>query len=133
MGPTRLLPWLSLTDVIESTRELGRLTGRAKEADDLAARLGERLTVAPPVNAPRVLLVIGYRPGKLDEVWFIRDNSLHGAALQAAGARNAVFTPRTLYMPPTIRRRPTAAEFPLALRRGRLHVVRTGHGDLVDT
>jgi iron complex transport system substrate-binding protein len=37
-----------------------------------------------------VLLVIGNQPGKIDEIWFIRDNSLHGAALHAAGARNAV-------------------------------------------
>jgi iron complex transport system substrate-binding protein len=90
VGPTRLLPWLSLLDVAESTRELGRLTGHTKEANDLARRLSERLSGPPPANGPRVLLVIGYRPGKLDEIWFIRDNSLHGAALPAAGAHNAV-------------------------------------------
>jgi ABC-type Fe3+-hydroxamate transport system substrate-binding protein len=90
VGPTRLLPWLSLPEVIESTRELGRLTGHTKEANELASRMSERLSVAPPTNGPRVLLVIGYRPGKLDEIWFIRDNSLHGAALRAAGAHNAV-------------------------------------------
>jgi iron complex transport system substrate-binding protein len=90
VGPTRLLPWLSLLDVAESTRELGRLTGHTKEANDLARRLSERLSGPPPANGPRVLLVIGYRPGKLDEIWFIRDNSLHGAALRAAGAHNAV-------------------------------------------
>jgi len=44
----------------------------------------------PPADGPRVLLVIGYQPGKLDEIWFIRENSLHAAALHAAGARNAV-------------------------------------------
>lgn len=90
VGPTRLLPWLSLTEVIESTRELGRLTGRTAKANELANRMQERLAVAAPADGPRVLLVIGYRPGKLDEIWFIRDNSLHGAALRAAGARNAV-------------------------------------------
>jgi ABC-type Fe3+-hydroxamate transport system substrate-binding protein len=87
---TRLLPWLSLSDVIESTRELGRLTGHSAKANELAKKMTERLAVAAPADALRVLLVIGYRPGKLDEIWFIRDNSLHGAALRAAGARNAV-------------------------------------------
>lgn len=87
---TRLLPWLSLSDVIESTRELGRLTGHTAKANELAKKMTERLAVPAPADAPRVLLVIGYRPGKLDEIWFIRDNSLHGAALRAAGARNAV-------------------------------------------
>jgi ABC-type Fe3+-hydroxamate transport system substrate-binding protein len=90
IGRTRLLPWLSLSDVIESTRELGRLTGHTAKANELATKMTERLAVPPPVDGPRVLLVIGYRPGKLDEIWFIRDNSLHGAALRAAGARNAV-------------------------------------------
>ena len=53
--------------------------------------LHDRLAVpARPQNGPRVLLVIGYQPGKLEELWFIRENSLHGAALHAAGARNAV-------------------------------------------
>jgi ABC-type Fe3+-hydroxamate transport system substrate-binding protein len=90
IGRTRLLPWLSLSDVIESTRELGRLTGHSAKANELASKMTDRLAVPPPADGPRVLLVIGYRPGKLDEVWFIRDNSLHGAALRAAGARNAV-------------------------------------------
>jgi ABC-type Fe3+-hydroxamate transport system substrate-binding protein len=90
IGRTRLLPWLALSEVIESTRELGRLTGRTSQANELADRMRERLAVAPPARGPRVLLVIGYRPGKLDEIWFIRDNSLHGAALRAAGAQNAV-------------------------------------------
>jgi hypothetical protein len=61
-----------------------------QEANELARTMTERLAVPPPADGPRVLLVIGYRPGKLDEIWFIRDNSLHGAALRAAGARNAV-------------------------------------------
>jgi ABC-type Fe3+-hydroxamate transport system substrate-binding protein len=90
VGRTRLLPWLALDEVIASTRELGRLTGQSAKADELANRMQARLAVAAPPDGPRVLLVIGNRPDKLDEIWFIRDNSLHGAALRAAGARNAV-------------------------------------------
>jgi ABC-type Fe3+-hydroxamate transport system substrate-binding protein len=37
-----------------------------------------------------VLLTIAHSPGQLTECWFIRDNSIHGHALRAAGARNAV-------------------------------------------
>jgi len=90
IGPTLLLPWLTLEEIVTSLRELGKRTGTAPKADALAARLHTRLSVAPPPNGPRVLLVIGYAPGKLEEIWFIRENSLHGAALRAAGARNAV-------------------------------------------
>ncbi len=49
-----------------------------------------RLGVPEPSSGPRVLCVLGYEPGKIDEVWFVRSNSLHGAALRAAGGRNAV-------------------------------------------
>jgi iron complex transport system substrate-binding protein len=90
LGPTRLLPWLTLDEISSSIRELGRLTGREQAADALAARLRARLAVGAPELGPRVLLVLGYAPGKLDEVYFIRRNSLHGAALHAAGGRNAV-------------------------------------------
>ena len=90
LGPTLLLPWLSLEEIVASTRELGRRTGTIPAAEALANRLHERLAVPAPPNGPRVLLVIGYQAGKLDEIWFMRDNSIHGAALRAAGARNAV-------------------------------------------
>jgi ABC-type Fe3+-hydroxamate transport system substrate-binding protein len=90
LGPTLLLPWLTLAEIVESVRELGRRTERNAAAAALADRMQRELGVAPPAAGPRVLLVIGYQPGDLDEVWFIRENSLHAAALHAAGARNAV-------------------------------------------
>jgi len=90
IGPTLLLPWLTLEEIIASLRALGRLTDTTPAADALGVKLRTRLAVPPPPSGPRVLLVIGYVPGKLDEIWFIRENSLHGAALHAAGARNAV-------------------------------------------
>jgi len=90
IAPTRLLPWLTLDEISSSIRELGRLTERREAADRLATKLRTRLDVLAPEHGPRVLLVLGYSPGKLDEVFFIRRNSLHGAALHAAGGRNAV-------------------------------------------
>lgn len=90
LAPTVDIPWLSLADVVAGTRKLGTLTGREQSANALADRLWSRLSVEPPPGAPRVLLVLGYGGGKLDEVWFIRRNSIHGAALRAAGGRNAI-------------------------------------------
>jgi iron complex transport system substrate-binding protein len=37
-----------------------------------------------------VLLLLSYDPDRPAELWFIRRNSLHGAALAAAGGENAV-------------------------------------------
>jgi ABC-type Fe3+-hydroxamate transport system substrate-binding protein len=90
IAPTQVLPWLTLAEVVASTRKIGQLTGREALADPLADKLEQRLSRAPPVDAPRVLLVLGSNPGKLSDVWFVQRNSIHGAALAAAGARNAV-------------------------------------------
>ena len=90
LAPTLELPWLTLTDVVSGTRRLGQLAGRAEAANALADRLSTRLSTQPPSDAPRVLLVLGYGADTLDQVWFIRPNSIHGAALRAAGGRNAI-------------------------------------------
>jgi cobalamin transport system substrate-binding protein len=90
LARTELLPWLSLEEIVQSTRKLGTLVGKVAEANELADRLNRRLNVPEPATGPRVLIVIGYQAGKLDEVWFIRRNSLHGAMLRAAGGKNAV-------------------------------------------
>lgn len=90
IAPTKLLPWLTLEDVAASTRELGRLAGRVTEAEKLAVKIENELAAVPAADAPRLLVVMAGAPGRLAEIWFIKRNSLHGAALHAAGARNAV-------------------------------------------
>jgi ABC-type Fe3+-hydroxamate transport system substrate-binding protein len=85
-----VLPWLTLRDVVQSTRRLGKLVGRPHAAEALAHQLETRLSRVPALDAPRVLLLLSYDPDRPAELWFIRQNSLHGAALTAAGARNAV-------------------------------------------
>jgi ABC-type Fe3+-hydroxamate transport system substrate-binding protein len=90
LAPCEVLPWLTLRDVVQSTRRLGKLVQQSHAGDALALRLETRLSRVPPVAAPRVLLLLSYDPDRPAELWFIRQNSLHGAALAAAGARNAV-------------------------------------------
>jgi iron complex transport system substrate-binding protein len=85
-----VLPWLTLNDVVESIRQLGKLIDEGLAADALAQHLKIRLSNPPPLGAPRVLLLLSYDPDRPAELWFIKRNSLHGAALTAAGARNAI-------------------------------------------
>ncbi|MEI9937204.1 MAG: helical backbone metal receptor [Pseudomonadota bacterium] len=92
LGVTKFLPWLSLEDIVASTRLIGALTAHSEAAGELAQRLWEGLAVAEAPNGPRVLAVLGETSGKLSEIYFIKRNSIHGAALRAAGARNAVVT-----------------------------------------
>lgn len=90
LAPCEILPWLTLAEVVKSTRRLGRVLERAPAGDALAAQLEARLSKLPQANAPRVLLLLSYDVNRPAELWFIKRNSLHGAALAAAGARNAV-------------------------------------------
>jgi ABC-type Fe3+-hydroxamate transport system substrate-binding protein len=90
LAPTRLLPWLTLQEIAGSIRELGQLSGKQAAASALADKLLARLSVPESPTGPRVLLVLGGESSDSTEIWFVRRNSLHGAALRAAGARNAV-------------------------------------------
>jgi len=85
-----VLPWLTLKEVVSSIARLGRLVGREAAADTLAQSLDRRLSKPPPSDAPRTLLLLSYDPDRPAELWFIKRNSLHGAALSAAGGKNAV-------------------------------------------
>lgn len=90
LAPCETLPWLTLSEVVASTRRLGALLNQPAAGNALAAQLEARLSRQPPANAPRVLLLLSYDATRPAELWFIKRNSLHGAALSAAGARNAV-------------------------------------------
>ncbi len=90
LAKTLFLKWLSLDEVVRGIRELGNVTSAKTPADSLAERLERRLSVRAPEVAPKILLVIGSDSGRFDDIWFIRRNSLQGAALHAAGAKNAV-------------------------------------------
>ena len=90
LGVTKFIPWLSLEDIVASVRLLGALTSQAAAADALATKLWDGLAVAEAPDGPRVLVVFGEGTGKLSEIYFVTRNSIHGAALRAAGARNAV-------------------------------------------
>ena len=84
------MPWLTLGQVIESTRRLGRMTGHADLAERLAKDYAQKLQPHLSAASPRVLLVMAHSPGEIQEIVFIRRNSIHGRVLEAAGARNAV-------------------------------------------
>jgi iron complex transport system substrate-binding protein len=90
LAPCEILPWLTLEEVVKSTRRLGELVQKQADANSLADKLQTRLSKQAPPNAPRLLLLLSYDPARPHELWFIKRNSLHGAALAAAGARNAV-------------------------------------------
>jgi len=89
LAPTRQLAWLTVSEVATSTRELGLLAGRPAAAAALAERLEVTLGAPAPAGAPRLLLVLGGAQAAA-EIWYVKANSIHGSAITAAGAANAV-------------------------------------------
>ncbi|MBX3182338.1 MAG: ABC transporter substrate-binding protein [Polyangiaceae bacterium] len=91
VAPLTELPWLTLQDIAASTRTLGRIAGHPREAEALAQRYERELAPAPEREGPRTLLVLGGPPTPtLSEVWFVKRGSIHGALIDALGARHAV-------------------------------------------
>lgn len=90
LARTEILPWLTLDEVVESVRRLGQLVGQGLAGDALSQHIKIRLSPKPLPDAPRALMLLSYDPARPAELWFIRPNSLHGAALAAAGVRNVI-------------------------------------------
>ena len=89
IAPVEALPWLTVAEVVASTRRLGDLVGHPTEAAALAARFEVWLRPVP-AGARAALLLIGDDGAETGTFWFVKDDSLHGAMLRAAGWRNAV-------------------------------------------
>lgn len=85
------LPWLSVEDVVTSVRRLGELTDRIDAASALATRFAT-LDVPRPETGPEALLLLGGEPDG-SELFYVRPDSLHGAAMRAAGLRNRIADP----------------------------------------
>lgn len=90
LAPVEALPWKEVRDVGPSIERLGVLTGHTAQASQVAASLQGALQEAPPTTGPRTLLVYASADLTTGPVWFVQRNSLHGAAMHAAGLRNAV-------------------------------------------
>jgi len=100
IAPTKNLPWLTVDEVVASIRTIGSLINIEQKADALADRMAGELAPQIGPDSPRVLVLLSAPSASDTELWVIKPNSLHGAALQAAGARHAI--PQDIVGPPTL-------------------------------
>ena len=84
------LPWQEVDELGPSIRRLGEITGRQDEAARIADDMMASLQKEPPSAGTRTLMVYASDDLARGPVWFVQRNSLHGAAMHAAGLRNAV-------------------------------------------
>jgi ABC-type Fe3+-hydroxamate transport system substrate-binding protein len=90
IAPTKSFTWLTIEDIARETRALGDLMGVPVEAAALAERVESAMQPQLTENSPRVLMLLGVPSKSSTELWYAKTESLHGAALEAAGGRNAV-------------------------------------------
>ena len=90
IAPTQNFTWLSIEDITRETKLVGSLMGVPKEAAALAERVENAMRSKLTEKSPRVLMLLGAPSKTATELWYAKAASLHGAALEAAGGRNAV-------------------------------------------
>ena len=98
VAPVTRLSWLTLADVTESTLKLGELMGEPEQANQWVQKYKAHLGDTPAEDAPTALLVLGTGEMTHETLWYVKPDSLHGAALASAGFRNVV--PEGLSGPP---------------------------------
>lgn len=82
------LPWLSREDVLSSMRTLSERFAVTDEGEALARQMRDALIPTAAADAAQVLLVLDTRFDG-EAIWVMKPDSLHGAALEAAGVNNA--------------------------------------------
>ena len=92
VAPVTSLPWLTKEDVVSSTLKIGALMGTQKRAQEWADTYKQFLWSTPEPNAPSAVLLLGNGEITHKTLWYIKPDSLHGAALASAGFRNIVPT-----------------------------------------
>ena len=90
LGEVVAMPWLTLDEVAESTLRIGELVEQMSAAAKLSEQFRTQLMSTATESAPRVLLMMSGSDVRKGQIWYIRPDSLHGAALNAAGFRNAI-------------------------------------------
>jgi len=90
LGTNLALPWLTLDQIVNSIQQIGDEFNRRDQAQQLVQQLQNELSAKNQPNSPTLLLLL-YSGNSWDsDWWFIRQNSIHGRLINAAGYRNAI-------------------------------------------
>lgn len=87
---TQNYSWLTVEDITRETRMVGDLMGASAQAAELADRVEDVMKPRLTEHSPSVLMLLGAPSKSSTELWYAKSDSLHGAALEAAGGNNAV-------------------------------------------
>lgn len=86
---TQQLAWLTKKDVRASILQLGSIVGEEEKAKQLSSMIYRSLESTATSTSPRMLVVMGGSNIEKGQIWYIRKDSIHNAAIEAAGFQNA--------------------------------------------
>jgi len=98
--PVLQYPWLTVDEMKKSIVQLGTLVKKPKEAQQLAMKMDEALQSTATPQSPTMLVIMAGSDLAKGQIWYMRRDSLHGAAIEAAGYQNAA--PDTQKGPPSM-------------------------------
>jgi ABC-type Fe3+-hydroxamate transport system substrate-binding protein len=85
LAPVVQLPWLTVFDVSQSIRQLGLLFKKEEKANLLADQIVLALKPTHTEQSPTMLALMSGSDIAKGQVWYMRSDSLHGAALKRLG------------------------------------------------
>jgi iron complex transport system substrate-binding protein len=100
LASIRVLPWLTAEDMASSIEELGTLINKEQKANQLAQKVRSTLSSRSTKDSPKMLALMSGSDTKKGIFWYMRTDSLHGAAVEAAGFTN--LAPKGINGPPSM-------------------------------
>ncbi|MEC7987033.1 MAG: ABC transporter substrate-binding protein [Myxococcota bacterium] len=89
LSSVKQLPWLTVDDIESSIIELGIILDKEEESQQLSSKMLTALQPTTTEDSPTMLVLMSGSDIKKGQIWFMRSDSLHGAAIEAAGYKNA--------------------------------------------
>jgi ABC-type Fe3+-hydroxamate transport system substrate-binding protein len=89
IAPVNQLPWLTIEEVTESIVKLGVLISKEQEAKLLSEKIHSTLQSKARSDSPSLLILMQGSDIQKGQLWFMKHDSLHGTAIEAAGYHNA--------------------------------------------
>ena len=94
------LPWLTVDEVSSSILRIGEMLKRPEQATKLSQQLVKGLAPTTSPTSPTAIAIMSGSDIEKGQIWYLRSDSLHGSAVEAAGFRNAA--PRDINGPPSM-------------------------------
>ena len=95
-----VLPWLTSGEMTDSIKKLGKIVKKEPQAEQLADKIKKTLLSQATKESPTMLALMSGSDIKKGVFWYLRTDSLHGEAVEAAGFKN--IAPKNIKGPPSM-------------------------------